>query len=142
MDAILAGVVLPNVQTTDQGTFYAKVFDKNGISSLACNGQLTITPNPVAAAGPNQVVCEDKPGPGHTFSIDGTAQNGTPAWTIVSKSPTDLGVIIGSADKEDTTVNLSKVGTVTLRLTVTSSNPACGSTSSDVTLTVNANPLG
>ena len=132
---------IPNVQTTDQGTFYAKVFDKNGISSLACNGQLTITPNPVAAAGPNQVVCEDKPGPGHTFSIDGTAQNGTPAWTIVSKSPTDLGVIIGSADKEDTTVNLSKVGTVTLRLTVTSSNPACGSTSSDVTLTVNANPL-
>ncbi|HYV31762.1 MAG TPA: hypothetical protein VEO53_11745, partial [Candidatus Binatia bacterium] len=75
-----------------------------------------------------------------------TASNGSILWTVDSKSPSDLGVTFSSATAEDPTVTLSKPGTATLKLTVTSqSNPSCGSASSPVTVTVNdisVAPLG
>src|SRR5207249_3358270 len=124
-------------------TYYARVYDSQGISSLACNGVLAVNPTPVAAAGPDQKKCEDD---GKSFLMAATAASGSILWTVDSQSPPDLVVTFSSATDEDPTVTLSKAGTATLKLTVTSqSNPSCGSASDTVVVTVNdisVAPLG
>src|SRR3989442_10481554 len=70
-----------------------------------------------------------------------TASNGTILWTVDSKSPAGLGVSFSDATDEDPTVTLSKVGTATLKMTVTSqSNPSCGTASDTVDVTVYPEP--
>src|SRR6266536_3460627 len=70
-----------------------------------------------------------------------TASNGSILWTVESKSPSDLGVTFSDATAEDPTVTLSKVGTATLKMTVTSqSNPNCGNASDLVVVTVLPEP--
>ncbi len=128
----------PNVQLSDAGTYYARVFDKAGISSLACNGLLAVNPTPTAAAGDDQRKCEDD---GKSFVMAATATNGSIKWTVDSMSPSDLVVTFSSDTAEDPTVTLSKPGTATLKLTVTSqSNPSCGSASDTVVVTVFPEP--
>ena len=74
---------IPNVQLADAGTYYAKVFDKAGVSSLGCSGQLTLSNPTVTTALTPVTEC-----PGKTVSFSTTA-SGTPkadgtfsfAWT-------------------------------------------------------------
>src|SRR6266516_1109623 len=95
---------------------------------------VTVYPEPAAAAGPDQKKCEDD---GKSFAMAATASNGTILWTVDSKSPSDLVVSFSDATAEDPTVTLSKVGTATLKMTVTSqSNPSCGTASDTVDVTV------
>src|SRR5207247_264608 len=90
-------------------------------------------PEPAAAAGPDQKKCEDD---GKSFLMAATASNGSILWTVDSVSPSDLVVSFSDATAEDPTVTLSKVGTATLKMTVTSqSNPSCGTASSLVAVT-------
>src|SRR3989442_2105784 len=85
---------------------------------------VTVFPEPTAAAGLDQKKCEDD---GKSFLMAATATNGSILWTVDSKNPSDLVVTFSSATAEDPTVTLSKVGTATLKMTVTSqSNPSCG----------------
>src|SRR6266516_88452 len=129
---------IPNVQLSDAGTYYARVYDSQGISSLACNGALAVNPTPTAAAGPDQKKCEDD---GKSFLMAATTSNGSILWTVDSKNPSDLVVTFSSATAEDPTVTLSKVGTATLKMTVTSqSNPSCGTASDTVDVTVYPEP--
>src|SRR6266516_6077449 len=104
---------------------------------------VTVYPEPAAAAGPDQKKCEDD---GKSFAMAATASNGTILWTVDSKSPSDLVVSFSDATAEDPTVTLSKVGTATLKMTVTSqSNPSCGTASDTIAVTVNdisVAPLG
>src|SRR5206468_11982275 len=91
-----------------------------------------------AAAGNDQKKCEDD---GKSFVMAATTSNGSILWEVISRSPADLGVIIAAATDEDPTVTLSKAGTATLRLTVTSqSNPSCGNASDTVDVTVFPEP--
>src|SRR5213078_3313665 len=94
--------------------------------------------DPAAAAGPHQKKCEEY---GKSFVMAATASNGTILWTVDSASPSDLVVTFSDATAEDPTVTLSKVGTATLKMTVTSqSNPSCGTASSLVAVTVYPEP--
>src|SRR5207245_49018 len=99
---------------------------------------VTVYPEPTAAAGPDQKKCEDD---GKSFVMAATASNGSILWTVDSKSPSDLVVSFSDATAEDPTVTLSKVGSATLRMTVTSqSNPSCGTASDTVDVTVYPEP--
>src|SRR6266513_2480777 len=70
-----------------------------------------------------------------------TASNGSILWTVDSVNPSDLVVNFSDATAEDPTVTLSKVGTATLKMTVTSqSNPSCGTASDTVDVTVYPEP--
>ncbi|MEP7336746.1 MAG: ice-binding family protein, partial [Acidobacteriota bacterium] len=99
--------------------------------------QVTINPNPTAAAGPPQTLCQTVPGP-TVFTLNGMVTNGTPQWSIIGSTGTAVGAIV-SPNSATTNVNVTGNGTVTLRLTVTSNTtPSCGTTFSDTILTVNA----
>src|SRR5213592_4725839 len=99
---------------------------------------VTVYPEPTAAAGPDQKKCEDD---GKSFAMAATASNGSILWTVDSVSPSDLVVSFSDATAEDPTVTLSKVGTATLKMTVTSqSNPSCGNASDTVDVTVYPEP--
>src|SRR5206468_5683692 len=114
-----------------------------GCGSASDTVDVTVYPEPAAAAGPDQKKCEDD---GKSFLMAATASNGSILWTVDSKSPSDLVVSFSDATAEDPTVTLSKVGTATLRMTVTSqSNPSCGTASDTIAVTVNdisVAPLG
>ena len=102
--------------------------------------QITVNPNPAAAAGPDQTLCQTANGP-TAFTLNGTANNGTPQWSIAGSTGTATANILtpGSAT---TGVNINGFGTVTLRLTVTSNaSPGCGTATDDVVLTVNPLPV-
>src|SRR2546427_1610243 len=87
---------------------------------------ITVYPEPAAAAGPDQKKCEDD---GRSFAMAATASNGTILWTVDSKSPSDqIGRASGRAG-EETSVAAVSLKTKTLRMTVSSqSNPSCGTT--------------
>src|SRR6266516_2106409 len=101
---------------------------------------VTVYPEPAAAAGPDQAKCAGEPN-GKVFAMAATASNGSILWTVDSQSPSDLVVSFSDATAEDPTVTLSKVGTATLKMTVTSqSNPSCGTASYTVAVTVYPEP--
>ncbi len=75
--------------------------------------------------------------------MSGVGTNGTPSWAAQS-NPNSLTVQITNGTTFTPSVKVTGgTGSVTLRLTVTSNTtPACGSATSDVTVTVIANPAG
>jgi len=98
---------------------------------------LTINPNPDAAAAAD-AAAKCQVALGTAFSLDGTASNGSPSWSVVSQDAGITNVVFGNAAQADTSVTLTGVGSATLRLTVASDS--CGSDTADVTVTVNPNP--
>src|SRR5207253_125649 len=99
---------------------------------------VTVYPEPAAAAGPDQKKCEDD---GKSFAMAATASNGTILWTVDSKIGRASCREFSDATAEDPTVTLSKVGTATLKMTVNSqSNPSCGNASAFVAVTVYPEP--
>src|SRR5206468_1924583 len=99
---------------------------------------VTVYPEPAAAAGPDQKKCEDD---GKSFLMAATASNGTILWTVDSRSEERRVGSFSDATAEDPTVTLSKVGTGTLKMTVTGhSKPSCGSASALVAVTVYPEP--
>ncbi|HLA12261.1 MAG TPA: hypothetical protein VJ023_16860 [Pyrinomonadaceae bacterium] len=100
---------------------------------------LTVSQNPEAAAGPNLDACEDTAS--HVFSLLGASSmvpvGGTLEWSVVSGSANFSGQPTSSAANPNVTV--TAFGETVLRLTVTSLT--CGTATSDVTLTLNANPV-
>ncbi len=103
---------------------------------------VTLNPVPTANAGADLTACFiNNP---TAFTVNGSASGGASQWSVVGSTGSATANILnpGSAT---TAVNVNGTGTVTLRLTVTSaSQPACGSTTDDVVLTVNtcAPPVG
>ncbi|WP_164972762.1 T9SS type A sorting domain-containing protein [Lacibacter luteus] len=130
------------VTSNTPGTYtLTLVTTKSGVQSTqTCNATLIVNPNPTAAAGPDQTLCQTKPNGPTVFNISGTAQNGTGAWSKVS-STGGADVSFGNASNAATTASVSGIGTVTIRFTVTSNTtPGCGTAQDDLVLTVNANP--
>ena len=114
--------------------------------SVGCNANssstVTLNPAPTANAGTDLTACRISDPT--VLTVNGSASGGTPQWSVVGSTGSATANILnpGSAT---TSVNVNGTGTVTLRLTVTStSQPACGSTTDDVVLTVNtcAPPVG
>jgi uncharacterized repeat protein (TIGR01451 family) len=112
------------------------------LPGCSANGsaQVTVNPNPIAAAIAPQTLCQTLPGP-TVFTLNGTVANGTPQWSVLTSTGTAAATIV-TPNNATTVVNVTGSGTVTLRLTVTSNAiPACGTATSDVVLTVNALPV-
>ncbi|MBD2723091.1 T9SS type A sorting domain-containing protein [Hymenobacter armeniacus] len=101
---------------------------------------VTVNPNPTAGAG-TAPAAQCAALVGNTFSLSGTATNGTPLWTVFS-NPSSLAVTITGETSLTPSVAVSGgSGVVTLRLTVTSTaNPVCTAATSNVAVTVNPNP--
>ena len=97
-----------------------------------------MNPNPTSDAGTAQAKCEGDSGT--DFTLAGSGDNGTTAWSVDS-NPDGLVVDFTDATDPTTSVNVTGVGSVTLKLTTTSGfTPSCGTAESTVVLTVNPNP--
>ncbi|MBH8559540.1 T9SS type A sorting domain-containing protein [Hymenobacter negativus] len=103
---------------------------------------VTVKPVPTASAG-TAPAAQCAVEAGNAFALSGSGSNGTPSWAVQS-NPSSLTVNITNGGTYAPTVAVSGgSGTVTLRLTVTSSaNPVCTAATSDVAVTVNAKPAG
>jgi hypothetical protein len=106
------------------------ISDANCAGSSTGSAAISITPAAMANAGPDQAMCPA--GATTTFTLAGSAANGTAAWSVVSGpvSVTNPGAL-------NSTVVFTGTGTATLRSTVTND---CGAATDDVVLTVSANP--
>src|ERR1041384_2693267 len=76
-------------------------------------GGFAVIPPPRANAGPDQAVCQA--GDPTTFTLAGSAQNGTPLWSVLSGR-----VAIADPTSLTTTITDTGTGTAVLLLTVTS----------------------
>jgi hypothetical protein len=108
-----------------------------------CTATTTIVVNPVqtANAGTNpSAQCYN--GSGNVFNLNGTVQNGTSTWTVYS-NPNNLGVSFYNANAATTSVTVTAPtnagGVITFLLTsYSNSNPSCGTATSTVVCTINA----
>jgi len=141
----VATIVSPNtamtaVNVTGLGTVTLRLNTTSaGCGSTTDDVVLTVNPNPAAAAGPDQMLCQTLPGP-TVFTVTGTVANGTPQWSVVGSTGTAMAIIV-TPNSATTNVNVAGNGTVTLRLSATSSaTPSCGTAVDDIVLTVNSSP--
>jgi len=121
------------------GEHAVEVVVTGACGTVTRNSTLKVNPNPVASAGPDQVQCQDGSNP-NTFNMNGSAQFGSALWTIEGITGSATAVISVPGDPA-TAVTVTGIGSVTLRLTVTSDQqPSCGTTFDEVTLTVKPIP--
>ncbi len=99
--------------------------------------QLNLGTSPAADAGQDLIECQANPGP-NVFTVNGTAINGAPSWSVIGSTGTASATII-SPSSATTNVNLTGIGTVTLRLSV--SDPTCGIATDEVLLEVTPNAI-
>jgi CSLREA domain-containing protein len=137
---VTPGNAVTNVTVTGVGTVTLRLTaDGGGCGTATDDIMLTINPNPTAAAGPDQSMCQAVGGP-TAFSLNGTAANGASQWSVLGSTGTATAAILTPGNLS-TGVNVTGTGTVTLRLTVTSNAaPSCGTATDDVVLTVNPLP--
>jgi hypothetical protein len=139
------------VPTGTAGSFVYNLVSVQESSSTTCSqnqtGSATVVVNPLPTAGAGTAPaaqCYDAAG--NTFALSGTATNGTPTWSVQSKSNNAFTVGISNTGvlNPNVTVSGSSLGgTVTLLLTVSSNTtPACGSATSTVVVTVNGQSAG
>jgi hypothetical protein len=131
----------PSINNNAAGTYnYYVTQSLKGCEGDPTKVTVTVNPNATASAGtapaPQCYVAS-----GNTFNLSGSGTNGTPLWTVKSKSNNSLNAEITGANILTPSVKVTGgSGTVTLTLTVTSGfTPSCGTPSSDVTVTVNPN---
>ncbi len=135
---ITAGQGTPNITFT-AGVTSPITLNVTVTTSPGCNAngsaQVIINANPTAAAGPDQTLCQTVPVP-TVFTVTGTVTNAAPSWSVISSTGTAVANIV-SPNAAATVVNVTGIGTVTLRLTSTSTaTPSCGTAMDDVVLTV------
>ena len=133
---------LPLGTTTD--TLTVHTVSPAGIEDCTQTATATVNANPVAAADQPAAVCAALTG-ATSFSLNGTATNGTPHWTVQSVTGgnlTLLDVSFSNADAEDPTANIAagKYGRAVVRLTVSNSTTNCPSDFVDINLDVDPNP--
>jgi hypothetical protein len=134
-------ITIPSTLAT--GTYSGTIYVTNaaGCESAGNAISLTVNANPTASAGTApSAQCYDATN-GNTFALAGSGTNGTPSWSVQTNS-NNLNVVITNGATLSPTVKVTGgTGSVTLRLTVTSSaTPSCGSQTSDVTVTVTQQP--
>jgi hypothetical protein len=112
-------------QTRSSSSFTSSLMDY----ALA---KFAVIPPAVANAGPDQASCPQ--GDVSTFTLAGSAQNGTPLWSVLSGR-----VSIADPTSLTSTVTDTGTGTAMLLLTVTSSQ-GCGRPVDTVAITVYPNP--
>ncbi|HEY6191188.1 MAG TPA: T9SS type A sorting domain-containing protein, partial [Bacteroidota bacterium] len=95
-------------------------------------GRFAVIPPPLADAGPDQASCPQ--GDVSTFTLAGSAANGTPLWSVLSGR-----VAITDPTSLTSTITDTGTGTAVLLLTVTS-NQNCGAATDTVVFTINPNP--
>lgn len=98
--------------------------------------QVNLGTSPIANAGADLASCQMNPTT--PFTVNGTATNGTPTWSVVSTTGGATAAIV-SPNSATTAVNVTGTGTVTLRLSVASAS--CGTATDDVVLTVNVEAI-
>ena len=95
-------------------------------------GTFSVIPGPKANAGPDQSICQA--GDVATFTLAGSADHGTPVWSVLSGR-----VAIADPNSLTSTITDTGTGTAMLLLTVTS-DQGCGIAMDTVVFNVNPNP--
>lgn len=106
------------------------VTDRNNCTRTA-TASLNVSGNPTAGAGPDQAKCSA--GATTSFTLAGTASNGTPTWSVESGP-----AVVANPGQLNSGVTFTGTGTAVLKLTV--ANSPCPSATDLVELKVNANP--
>ncbi|MFD3002874.1 T9SS type A sorting domain-containing protein [Pontibacter toksunensis] len=123
-------------------TYSGTIYVRNSATLCESAGaplSLLVNPNPSVNAGTDPAAQCFIDG-GNTFMPGGSGSNGTPVWSVFS-NPNSLTVDITNGTTFTPTVKVTGVGTVTLRLTVSSNTtPSCGSVYDDVNVTVSPKP--
>ncbi len=129
-----------------QTTYYRRIATST-LNSVACSSPpsncitVTFNPGPTANAGMDQELCLAVSGT-TAFNLNGTGTNGNPSWAVFATTGTAAASIVNGSTLTPT-INVTGVGTVTMRLTMTSNQtPSCGTATDDVVLTVTAMNLG
>lgn len=100
---------------------------------------VTIKPNATASAGDDQEVCVDDTFTSTNFELNGSVSNATPSWSILAPNSAGCTIAAGEETTANPTVTCTALGSSTVRLTAVSDN-SCTNATSDLVLTVNANP--
>ncbi|MFN0109510.1 MAG: SdrD B-like domain-containing protein [Blastocatellia bacterium] len=129
-----------------QTTYYRRIATStlNGVACAAAPSNcitVTFSAGPTANAGTDQELCLAVSGT-TSFNLTGTGTNGTISWAVQGATGTAAATVANGTTLTPT-VNVTGVGTVTVRLTMTSNAvPSCGTATDDVVLTVGAMNLG
>jgi len=110
--------------------------------SATGSAQIAINESVAVNAGNDQTKCLTSGSP-TVFTVIGSVSSGSAQWNVVGTTGSASASII-SPNLIATNVNVSGVGTVTLRLSASGAQQTCGSSTDDVVLTVNqcAPPVG
>ena len=137
-----SATVVPIGTNFTAGTFSLNIKATLNSIDLTCTGVATgkVNPNPTADAG-TAPAAQCAVAGGNTFTLNGSGTNGTCSWAVQSTTGTAAGSFNSGQTSCTASVKVTGTGTVTFRLTVTSNQtPSCGTQTSDVTVTVNAQP--
>ena len=128
-------VYTPGTNDITVGTVTLTMTVTNAGCSVSDTVVLTIDSLPTADAGADTAICE-----GDTFTATATATNGTIAWTTSGDGTFADATIEDAVYTPGTTDSTN--GTVTLTMTVTGTNPSCGTTvvSDTIVFTIAATP--
>jgi hypothetical protein len=112
------------------------------VATTATATTVTVNPQPVVSAASASPAAKCV-GTGNVtvFDLTGSIANGTPSWTVVGTTGGATVSNISSPNTTGTQVTVAGVGTVTMRLSSSSSVASCTTASRDVTLTVHPMPI-
>ncbi|MBJ6116940.1 T9SS type A sorting domain-containing protein [Pontibacter sp. BT310] len=112
------------------------------VATTATATTVTVNPQPVVSAASASPAAKCV-GTGNVtvFDLTGSVANGTPQWTVVGTTGGATVSNVSSPNTTGTQVTVAGVGTVTMRLSSSSSVASCATASRDVTLTVHPMPI-
>lgn len=151
-EVVTGSEISATVTAGEPGSFEVKLTITNKAPGIQpekfCTKTVTVNPDPTADAGTDPAA-QCWISTGNTFSPSGSGTNGTPSWSVDSKTNPDLNVAIQNGGTYSPTVLITHLngstsgGTVTLKLTVTSTfDPSCGTDVDYVDLVINAQVAG
>lgn len=151
-EVVTGNEISVTITSGEPGNFEVKLTITNKAPGIQpekfCTKTVTVNPDPEADAGTDPAA-QCWIANGNTFSPSGSGSNGTPSWTVESKTNNDLNVVIQNGGTYTPTVIITHLngntsgGTVTLKLTVTSTfDPSCGTDVDYVDLIINAQVAG
>ncbi len=144
--AVTTGGNAKDYTASTAGNYTVRVTDNSTQCEATTTSATTVTVNaqPVVSAASASPAAKCV-GSGNltVFDLTGSVANGTPLWTVVPGSQTGSADVtsISNPNTTGTQVTVSGIGTVTMRLSSSSTVASCTTASREVTLTVHPMPI-